>query len=126
MGTPWIHGRDPLTSLVTLRKIDHPSYKRLEWKFRAEVLELTTNYWPIVQGCSGDGALGYWKVIANLFELDEMTSRSLLRTSRIGNIGSLEILMSVPHTTRRTNMILVHVKRLKIVHVKRRHLTLEY
>ena len=58
--------------------------------------------------------LEYWKVIANLFELDEMTSRSLLRTSRIGNIGSLEILMSVPHTTRRANMILVHVKRLKI------------
>ena len=26
MGTPWLHGRDPLTSLVTLRKIDHPSY----------------------------------------------------------------------------------------------------
>ena len=78
MGTPWIHGRDPLTSLVTLRKIDHPSYKCLEWKFRAEVLELTTNYWPIVQGCSGGGALGYRKVIANLFELDEMTWRHLI------------------------------------------------
>ena len=92
MGTPWIHGRDPLASLVTLRKIDHPSYKCLEWKFRAEVLELTTNYWPIVQGCSGDGALGYWKVIANLFELDEMTWRHLI----LKNIWKAEHIMEPP------------------------------
>ena len=76
-----------MTSLGMLKKINHPSYKYLEWKFRAEVLDFTTNFWPIVQGCSDDEALEYWKDIANLLELDEMTWRHLILMVHQGVTG---------------------------------------
>ena len=77
----------PLNSLGMLQKIGHPSYKYLEWKFRAEILEFTTNYWPIVQGCSDDEALEFWKDIANLLELSEMVWRHMILMAHQGAPG---------------------------------------
>ena len=74
-----------LTSIGMLKKIGHPSYKFLEWNFRAAVFEFCTNYWSIVQGRSGDEALvEYWKDIFNLLELDAMTWRQLIIMVRQG------------------------------------------
>ena len=68
-------------------KVDHPSYKYLEWKQRTEILSYTTNFWPIVQGCSDDEALEYWKDIATLLEFDEMTWRHLILMVHQGVAG---------------------------------------
>ena len=68
----------PKTSLGMLKEIGHPSYPYLEWKFRCEILEYTTNLWPVIQGCSDIEALELWKDIASLLELDDMTWRHLM------------------------------------------------
>ena len=68
----------PKTSLGMLKDIRHPSYPFLEWKFRCEILEYTTNRWPVIQGCTDEEALELWKDIAMLLELDDMTWRHLM------------------------------------------------
>ena len=80
-------GDRPLNSLGMLEKIGHPCYKYLEWKQRCEILQFTTNYWPIVQGCSDEEAIEYWKDIANLLEFDKVTWRHLILLAHQGIAG---------------------------------------
>ena len=77
----------PKTSLGMLKDIGHPSYPYLEWKFRAEILEYTTNLWPVIQGCTDSEALELWKDIASLLELDDMTWRHLMALVHQGCAG---------------------------------------
>ena len=77
----------PKTSLGILKDIGHPSYPYLEWKFRAEILEYTTNLWPIIQGCSDSEAIEYWKDIASLLEFDDTTWTHLMIMAHQGVAG---------------------------------------
>ena len=77
----------PLNSLGMLEKIGHPCYKYLEWKQRCEILQFTTNYWPIAQGCSDKEAIEYWRDIAHLLEFDKVTWRHLILLVHQGIAG---------------------------------------
>ena len=93
VGIGWHHqdfDNMPLTSLGRLRDIDTDAYKYFEWKFRLQIVEYTTNLWPIIQGGTDDEALETWKDIAHLLEFDAQTWNGLMLLVHQGVAGRAE------------------------------------
>ena len=93
VGFGWRHqdfDNMPLTSLGRLRDIDTDAYKYFEWKFRLQIVEYTTNLWPIIQGGTDDEALETWKDIAHLLEFDARTWNGLMLLVHQGAAGRAE------------------------------------
>ena len=84
------HNNMPLNSLGRIRELDTAAYLYFEWKFRLQILEYTTNLWPIIQGGTDDEALELWKDIAHLLEFDATTWNGLMLLVHQGVAGRAE------------------------------------
>ena len=84
------HNKLPRTSLGRIMAADTDAYKYFEWKFRLQIVEYTTNLWPIIQGGTDDEALETWKDIAHLLEFDAMTWNGLMLLVHQGVAGRAE------------------------------------
>ena len=93
VGSGWYHqdfNNMPTTSLGRIRDLDTDAYKYFEWKFRLQIVEYTTNLWPIIQGGTDDEALELWKDIAHLLEFDAKTWNGLMLLVHQGVAGRAE------------------------------------
>ena len=65
-------------------------YEFLDWRFRTQILEFTTNSWPIIQGGTDEEALELWRDIAHHLEFDARTWDSFMFLAHQGPAGRAE------------------------------------
>ena len=80
----------PDMSLGVLKKAKHPDFEALEWLFRKRLWDLSTNFWPKVQGGTDDEALEMWKDIWKVLELDADSWMDIMLLVHQGPVGRSE------------------------------------
>lgn len=60
----------PLMSLGHIKNLGDSRFEYLEWTFRKQLRDLSTVYWPMMQGGDDEEALSLWKDLWVLLELD--------------------------------------------------------
>lgn len=77
-------------SLGVLKNLKHPSFEALEWHFRVQLHELSTTLWGIIQGGRDEEALGVWKDVWILLELDAASWMDMMILAHQGPPGRSE------------------------------------